>query len=182
MASRRLIVLGIVMIVAPAIAHAHATVWPKRSAPGAYERYFLRVPNEKDNPTTQVEIHFPQGMRVVSFEDVPGWELRVLTDSAKAIVGAVWTGTLPPHRFVEFPFEAANPKSRARVAWPTIQTYASGERVEWTGPEHAKEPASITVIAPAGLSGATWLAGLALLLSLVSLGLILRGPSRSQRP
>jgi hypothetical protein len=161
--------LAITLTLAPAVANAHAVVWPKQSPPGAYERYFLRVPNEKDVPTTEVEIHFPQGMRVVSFEDVPGWQLRILTDSAKATVGAIWTGTLAPQRFVEFPFEAANPKSSTRVTWPAIQTYASGERVEFTGPE-----ASITVIRAAGPGAAGWLAGVALLLSLVSLGLVLQ--------
>jgi hypothetical protein len=171
------VAMGIALTVAPAVANAHGVVWPKQSAPGAYERYSLRVPNERDVPTTEVEIHFPQGMRIESFEDVPGWQLRILTDSAKAIVGAVWTGSLAPQRFVEFPFVAANPKSSTRVAWPAIQTYASGERVEFTGPE-----ASITVIKRAGPGAAFWLASVALLLSLISLGLLLQRPRLSPNP
>ena len=72
----------------------------------AYEKYVLRVPNEKAIATTKVELHFPAGLRVTSFADVPGWQLEVVTDSAKAITAAIWTGTLPPQRFIEFPFVA----------------------------------------------------------------------------
>lgn len=34
-------------------------------------QYVLRVPNERDVPTVRVELHFPAGLRVVSFGDVP---------------------------------------------------------------------------------------------------------------
>jgi hypothetical protein len=63
------------------------------------------------------------------------------------ITGAVWTGTLAPQRFVEFPFVAANPKSGTALIWPTYQTYAGGEKVEWTGAEGSKTPASSTKLA-----------------------------------
>ncbi|MGZ3333283.1 MAG: YcnI family copper-binding membrane protein [Gemmatimonadaceae bacterium] len=132
----------------PSIAFAHAVVFPKTSTPGAYEKYVLRVPNERDVPTLRVELHFPAGLRVVSFADVPGWKLQVLTDSAQAITGAVWTGVLQKERFVEFPFVAVNPKDSTSLAWPTYQTYENGERVEWTSPDTAaKTPVSTTRIA-----------------------------------
>ena len=113
----------------PSIASAHAVVFPKRSTHGAYEKYVLRVPNEKDVATTRVEIRFPAGLRVVSFVDVAGWQLEEIRDSANAVIGAVWTGSLPPERFVEFPFVAVNPKDDAQLVWPAYQTYASGEKV-----------------------------------------------------
>jgi uncharacterized protein YcnI len=163
----------------PVVAFGHAVVFPKASAPGAYERYILRVPNEKTVPTTRVEIHFPSDVRVTAFEDVPGWQLEVVTDSAKRVVAAVWTGTLLPQRFVEFPFMAANPKTATRVVWPAYQTYADGQRVEWTGEEGSKTPASATSIsaaaggsAPGGASN--WPSWVALAVALLSLGLVLR--------
>ncbi|MEP6732831.1 MAG: DUF1775 domain-containing protein [bacterium] len=168
-------------LLVPTFAFGHAVVFPKASAPGAYEKYVLRVPNEKDVPTTRVEIHFPAELRVSSFADVAGWQLEVQMDSAKRIVGAVWTGTLAPHRFVELPFVAANPKTNTTLVWPTYQTYASGERVEWTGAQGSKTPASSTTIAAAGdatgargpAAGVTWAA---LAIAVVSLGLALRRP------
>jgi uncharacterized protein YcnI len=166
-----------VILSVPVIALAHAVVYPRASTTGAYERYVLRVPNEKTSPTTRVEIRFPGDVRVTSFEDVPGWQLEVLTDSAKRIIGAVWTGTLAPQRFVEFPFMGANPKSDGRLVWPAYQTYADGERVEWTGDEGSKRPASVTTIANAATNqsrGLLWVPWVALLVALLSLGLVMR--------
>lgn len=187
----------------PSLANAHVTVWPKTAAHGAYERYVVRVPNEKDVATTRVEIRFPAEVRISSFLDVAGWKLDVVTDSAGKITGAVWTGNLPPKRFVEFPFVAVNPKEGERVVWPAFQTYAGGTIVEWTGPEGSKSPASVTTltarpatgkpdttgaaaVTPAGSSGGGSWASLitslaALTVALLSLGLSLRrtGPERA---
>ena len=172
----------ILAVAVPTLSWAHAVVFPRQSTTGGYEKYVLRVPNEKAVATTRVEIHFPAGLRVTSFADVPGWQLEVVTDSAKAITAAIWTGNLPPQRFVEFPFVAANPKTDTKLEWPAYQTYADGERVEWTGPEGSKRPASVTTIgaatAAAGGSGGfvRWLPWTALVLALVSLGLAMRKP------
>lgn len=165
--------------VTPCIAAAHAVVYPKTSTPGAYEKYVLRVPNEKGVATTRIEIRFPSEIRVVSFADVAGWRLETITDSAGRITGAVWTGTLPPERFIELPFVAVNPKSSATLRWPAFQTYADSDRVEWTGPEDDKHPASSTSIGAAatGPSGgvATFVMSIAgLALGMLSLGLVLR--------
>ncbi|MDB4883965.1 MAG: nuclear export factor [Gemmatimonadetes bacterium] len=166
------------------VANAHAVVFPKVSKVGGHEKYVLRVPNEKNIPTLRVEIRFPTGLRVTAFEDVPGWQLEVLTDSAKHVIGAVWTGTLQPQRFVEFPFVAANPKEAVKLVWPAFQTYADGQRVEWTGAEGSKSPASATNVgsgdaAAGGADGLTrWLPWLALLIAVLSLGLALRKPEQ----
>ena len=161
----------------PGAAHAHAVVFPKRAEPGAYERYLLRVPNERGVATNRVEIVFPASIKVVSFGDVPGWTVEVTRDASGAITRAVWWGELPPERFVEFPFVAVNPREPTRLVWPVAQTYRGGERVDWNGPEGSRTPASATEIAaaddgPGGLG--TWLGGIALLVSLVALGLALR--------
>jgi len=180
-----LILASALASLAPAVAFAHAVVYPKKSATGAYERYVLRVPNEKTIATTRVEIHFPDGMRITAFEDVPGWQLQVLTDSAQRIVGAVWTGTLAPQRFVEFPFMAANPKAATQLVWPVYQTYAGNDRVDWTGAKGSKTPASVTSIAPVdstagapATASGQWVQWIALILALVSLGLVLRPKDR----
>jgi uncharacterized protein YcnI len=170
---------AVALLVIPALAYGHAVVYPKTSATNGREKYLLRVPNEKAVATTRVEIRFPADLKVSSFEDVAGWQLEVLTDSAKRIIGAVWTGTLPPQRFVEFPFVATNPKTAMQVTWPTFQTYADGMRVEWTGAPGSKSPASVTAIsAPAEAGGirsvTPYVSWVALVLALISLGLALR--------
>ena len=175
------VAFGLVFAI-PVIALAHAVVFPKASATGAYERYVLRVPNERAVTTTRVEMRFPAEVKVNSFADVPGWTLEVVKDSAQRIIGAVWTGTLAPNRFIEFPFVAVNPKTAANIQWPAIQTYADGERVEWNGPEGSKTPASVTKIAAAVAAGddvshdgrSMQLSVVALVLAIMSLGLALR--------
>jgi len=138
----------IALLLVSSIVGARAVVFPTTSMPGAYEKYTLRVMNERAVPTLRVEIHFPVGLRVVSFGDVPSWKIQILTDTTSRITGAVWTGVLPIDRFVEFPFLAVNPKDSTSLTWPTIQTYANGERVEWTSPDTAsKTPVATTLIA-----------------------------------
>ncbi len=177
MPTRAALAFVFVATLSPVAAGAHAVVYPRTSSPGAYERYVLRVPNERDTPTTRIELRFPSGARVVSFGDVPGWTLTVTRDSAQRIVGAIWTGVLSPERFVELPFVAVNPRSDGRLEWPAFQTYADGERVEWTGPEGSDRPASFTAIAAAASASPTrardttafWIAIAALGVALISL-------------
>jgi uncharacterized protein YcnI len=178
--ARHTIAATVALVLAmPALGLAHAVVFPRASAPGAYERYVLRVPNERNVPTTRVEILFPSDVKVVSFADVQGWQIEIQRDSAARIVAAVWTGSLAPERFVEFPFVAVNPKSPAEIHWPAFQTYGDGQRVEWTGPADSKSPASVTTIAaasaPASPSNTPFvLACAALGIAIVSLGLAMR--------
>lgn len=163
------------LVLFPAALFAHAVVHPGVAPPGAYQRYVLTVPTEREVPTTRVEIVFPAQVTVVSFADVPGWALEVRTDGAGRIVGAAWTGTLPPERFVEFPFVAVNPRAEATIAWPVTQTYAGGEVVEWAGPEGSDTPASVTRVTTGdGRAMGAWLGAAALVVGLVALGLALR--------
>jgi uncharacterized protein YcnI len=174
------VLLLFAILIAPSIVFAHAVVFPKTSMPGAYEKYVLRVPNERDIPTVKVEIRFPEGVRVVSFADVPGWKLQVLADSTQRVTGAVWTGVLPKERFVEFPFVAVNPKDSASITWPTYQTYEGGERVEWTGPDTSYTPVSSTLIfdptpAPVKVSRTSlYVSIIALLFALTALAVALK--------
>src|SRR4029079_8591938 len=84
-------------------ASAHSVVFPAASLTGAYEKYTLRVPNEKNVVTTRIQIDFPQSVRVISLRDVQGWSLEVVRASAQRVTSAIWTGTLQPQRFVELP-------------------------------------------------------------------------------
>jgi uncharacterized protein YcnI len=184
---RRARVLAVAAVVVPAVALAHAVVFPRTSAPGAYEKYVLRVPNEKDtSATTRVEIQFPAAVRVISFGDVAEWTLEVRRDSTGRITAATWTGSLPPERFIEFPFVAVNPREETRLVWPVHQTYSDGERVGWIGPENGDEPASVTTIRAANAADGTrwvpYVTGIALALALVSLALSLRRRTVGRSP
>lgn len=171
-------------------AQAHVSVYPKETTTGAYEKYTVRVPVEKDVNTTKVRLEFPAGVKVNTVQPVPGWNYEFEKDKDGRNTGLIWTaanGGIKAHEFMEFAFVGANPKEEGTLAWKAYQTYADGEVVEWTGEEDSKTPASVTTIkAGAGeaghdqgqaASGASTggntlpliLSGLALLLSIVSL-------------
>jgi uncharacterized protein YcnI len=164
---------------------AHAVVFPPEAPTGAYQKYVLRVPNERDFPTTAVAITFPSGVRVISFDEIPGWTLQATPGGEGVYAAAHWTGTLPVGRFVEFGFIGVNPSEPTSLKWDVVQTYADGTEVAWTGPLESSTPASVTnVVAPVaevegapatgGATPGTWLAGAALVVALLSLGLSLR--------
>jgi uncharacterized protein YcnI len=162
---------------------AHAVVFPSEAPTGAYQRYTLRVPNEREFPTVRVAITFPSEVRVISFDEVPGWTLEAAAAGEGVYAAATWSGTIPVGRFVEFGFIGVNPGEPTTLKWDVVQTYADGTEVGWTGPLESSTPASVTsVIAPPEAAEAppsqgtfgTWLGGAALLVALLSLGLSLR--------
>jgi hypothetical protein len=144
---RSIAAFGLMLLSASAL--AHVTVWPKESAAGAREKYVVRVPNEKTSDTIAVEIRFPGGLRVASFEQKPGWMTEPVRDPSGKIVGARWTGRLPPQQFAEFGLLAANPTSPGELSWTAVQTFADGTRIEWSGAAGSKSPAARVTIKPA---------------------------------
>jgi uncharacterized protein YcnI len=124
----------------------HVTVSPKVSTPGAWEKYEIRLPNEKTVPTTSLEVRFPAGLRIMSFEDKPGWTVEPVRDATGAITGARWAGRLPPERFTEFGVIAVNPKQAGELSWKATQTYVDGTTINWSGGKDSKTPAPTVVV------------------------------------
>jgi uncharacterized protein YcnI len=130
-------------------ASAHVTVWPKQSTTGAYEKYTVRVPVEKNSNTVKVQLQFPANENVETVEPVPGWNYTFQTDANGHNTGITWTATsggIKPHEFAEFSFIGVNPKTPTSLSWKAIQTYADGSVVEWTGDPKSDTPASVTTI------------------------------------
>lgn len=130
----------------PMIAESNAIVFPAQSNVSAGERYVLRVPNERAVATIGVELTFPAGLKVMSFQDVPGWKLTIHKDNAGVPIAAEWNGNLGVDRYVDFPFVAVNPDTAAVLTWPTTQEYLGGELVHWTGADTSQTPVSSTRI------------------------------------
>ncbi len=74
------------------LATAHIRIAPTESAPGAREKYTMRVPNEKQVNTIRVEGEFPAGLQIYDFEFKPGWKIDFKKDESGKIIGATWTG------------------------------------------------------------------------------------------
>jgi hypothetical protein len=123
-------------------ASAHVTVSPQQSAPGAREKYELRVPNERKSATITVEFHFPKGLRVTAVEQKPGWQAEALRDPAGNLIGVRWIGNLPPEQFTEFGLLAVNPTGGGDLAFTAIQAFADGTKINWSGAAGSKTPAA----------------------------------------
>jgi uncharacterized protein YcnI len=140
--------LAALLLCISAAASGHVTIWPKQSAPGAREKYEIRVPNEKKVDTVAVEVRFPAGVRVTSIEQKPDWRTEPLRDASGQLVGARWTGKLAPEQFTEFGVLAVNPASGGDLAWSAIQSYADGTKTEWSGAAGSKTPAPRVTLKP----------------------------------
>ncbi len=139
---------GAILTLASA-AQAHVNVYPKETTTGAYEKYTVRVPVEKDVNTTKVKVEFPAQVKVSTVQPIPGWSYEFEKDKDGRNTALVWTATdggIKAHEFVEFAFVGANPKEAGTLSWKAYQTYADGEVVEWTGAPDSKTPASVTTI------------------------------------
>ena len=67
---------GVVVLSAPAL--AHVTVQPNEALVGAFSRFVVRVPNERDDAsTTKVTLELPP-LAFVSFEPKDGWKRKDL--------------------------------------------------------------------------------------------------------
>jgi uncharacterized protein YcnI len=192
------------VLVFAGVASAHVSVLPKQSAANGFERYTVRVPTEKDLPTTKVRVELPEGSTFSSVLPLNGWTFAAEKDATGKVVALNWSGgEIKPGEFFEFGISVRNPKTAGVVPWKAYQTYADGSVVEWTGPAGADQPApTVTLVesggaatghgaaeAPAPAPGTaappaasappaadlgTWLGGAALLISLAALVVAVR--------
>ena len=114
---------------------AHVEVLPAAAAAGESTEFTIRVPNERDVPTTRVRVDFPAQVTVFSFEEPPaGWRLTPLRATDGRFRGVVYSGgRIAVDRYVDFRV-LGTPFEEGRAAWPARQTYADGQVKPWTGP------------------------------------------------
>ncbi|ASS74855.1 hypothetical protein CIG75_07600 [Tumebacillus algifaecis] len=136
-------------------ASAHVTVWPKETKTGAYEKYTVRVPVEKEINTVKVRVEFPTGMKVSTVKPIPNWSYEFEKDSEGVNKAITWTAPsdsgIKQHEFTEFEFVGANPKEvgEGTLVFKAFQTYADNSVVEWTGAPDSNTPASVTTLTAA---------------------------------
>jgi uncharacterized protein YcnI len=137
--------VGVVLLLACAVATAHVTVWPRESQTGAYEKYVVRVPTEGKVATTSIELLVPESVTIVSM-GVPAGFTYELKRTGDRVTSIVWSMQIAPGEFAEFAFQARNPKTPGEIVWRAIQHFADGTQTEWTGPRGDKHPAPVTTV------------------------------------
>jgi uncharacterized protein YcnI len=159
------------------MASAHVTVNPGEVEKGSFARLSFRVPNERDDAgTTSLEVNLPEDQAFTSVRVKPlqGWSAQMtmrtldqpIDNNGEQITEVVstitWTGgTINPGEFQEFDVSIGRmPEDVDSLAFPSIQTYSSGEVVRWIDPvvegqEEPEHPApTLQLIDPAPESGA----------------------------
>jgi uncharacterized protein len=149
-------------LLVPAAAQAHVTLQPNEAPEGAYTVLDVRVPNESDSEnTTKVAVQFPEGFGDVSYQAVPGWNVKVVhaklkkpiqtddgpvTEGVKEVVFS--GGKLPPGEFQDFPLSVQIPgKAGEELTFKAVQTY-EGEVVRWIGAPETEHPAPQVLVTP----------------------------------
>jgi uncharacterized protein YcnI len=146
----RLLLSGVVTLALASSVYAHIRIAPTESAPGAREKYTMRVPNEKQVPSSKIEGEFPAGLDIYDFEFKPGWKIDFKKNDKGKIVGATWTGKIMPYEFVEFGMLGINPKEGTDLVWKFIQYYDDGTKEEFTGPVGSRLPSPVVTLKAAG--------------------------------
>ena len=162
------------VLVAPAAAQAHVTLQPNTATAGAYTRLDVRVPNERDDASTnKVEVQFPDGFASASYEPTPGWDVKVTkktldkpvqTDDGEITEGVdtiTWTAkseadAIPPGAFEDFGLSVQIPgKAGDKLTFKALQTYTGGEVVRWIGAEDSDNPAPVVSVNDGAATAAT---------------------------
>lgn len=138
---RRIVVLAIAALLAAgtAPALAHVDVLPTEVAQGEPVEFTVRVPTERNLPTTRVRVEFPPQITVYSFTPPPpGWTMRPVRGPDQRFRAVVYSGgRIPVGQYADFrmlgtPFEAGE------ATWKSFQTYADGQVKPWTAPPLAE--------------------------------------------
>jgi uncharacterized protein YcnI len=155
---RPYVLLAALLLIWVSKARAHAVVLPDKVAPNTFAKFVLRVPTEKEIPTTAVRLLLPENLQFFSVAGKPGWIRQEDKDSAGRYKSLAWSGAeVPAGEFVEFEFLARSPKEPGALVWKVFQTYKDGSVVSWVGPPGANEPASVTSVEmPPTLGAPAW--------------------------
>ncbi|MDT0125057.1 YcnI family protein [Paenibacillus sp. RRE4] len=133
------------------LASAHVTVNPSVAQTSAWQTYTIKIPSEKELPTTKITLKIPEGVAFKQYQPLAGWKITTEKNDSNEVTSITWEidgdnqGILAG-QFQQFNFVAQNPKTETEVAWDAFQYYSDGSIVEWTGQPGANSPHSITTI------------------------------------
>ena len=117
------------------VATAHVEVLPTSVPAGEAVEFIVRVPTERDLPTTRVRVDFPPQVTVFSFADPPpGWRITPLRRPDGRFRGVVYSGgAIPVAHYADFRM-LGTPFEEGTAIWSSFQTYSDGQVKPWTGP------------------------------------------------
>jgi YD repeat-containing protein len=148
---RSVVAVAILLVAVPA--SAHVTVQPKTAKVGSQE-FSVRVPTEKEVPTTAVRVVFPEGFEVLRFKPAPGWKYEVERDASGRISGVTWSGgKIGREEYEQFQFMART-RTPGTYKLDAYQTYEGNDVVGWVEQDGKRPAPQVTIEAVAEGSAA----------------------------
>lgn len=122
--------LGSVLIIATPV-FAHVVVTPKEVGIAKSQVFDVSVPTEKDIPTVALKLLIPKGVEEVTPNVKPGWTIHVVKNG-DTVTEIDWTdGSIPAGQRDDFFFKAQAPAISTTLKWKAYQTYSDGSVVRW---------------------------------------------------
>src|SRR3712207_2456835 len=104
------------------VARAHVGVLPEEVPADSFEVFTVRVPSEKEVPTTEVRVEVPEGFTVSRVEPVPGWDYE-LEEEAGVVSAITWSGgEIGATEFQQFDVQGQTPEEIGEYPWRAFQT------------------------------------------------------------
>lgn len=112
----------------------------------------LNVPHERDDVTYSVDVvvAMPSGWTALSCQTKATWECSLGTVDARQVVRFTKASGAEAAEAETFQFGARTASAAGSYAFPTVQTYNTGEIVRWIGGAGTDKPAPILVTLPGG--------------------------------
>lgn len=142
------IIAAVPLWAARADAHAEFVGAPASVANGSTVALVMNVPHERDDATWNVgvSVALPPGWTAVGCETKPTWGCTTGADGARAVVRFTKEAGAAPAEDETFRFTVRAGGAAGAAAFPTVQTYSSGEVVRWIeGPGSALPAATLQV-------------------------------------
>ncbi len=116
-------------------AFAHVVVNPNQAPVASDQIFSVGVPVEKDSATIALRLIIPDGLKSVTPNVKPGWQITVKKagdgDGAK-VTEIDWIGgDIPNGEKDDFVFAAQVPAAETILNWKVYQTYSDGSVVSW---------------------------------------------------
>jgi uncharacterized protein YcnI len=174
-------------LVLASAASAHAIVSPPIAKAKVAQQFTLSVPTEEEGATTtEIELTFPDGFTIDSFEPSPGWkrtEAATGSGEERSIQRVTWSGgKVPTDEDAVFRFNGSM-ASNTTYTFEVRQTYSSGKLVDWNGPESSDTPApTVDAVSDLGGGSSSTLTIVALVVGAVGVVLGIVGLATRGRP
>lgn len=154
---------------------AQVTMDPARIAPASMERFALRIATGSE-ATQRVNMLLPDAITVLGVEKSPDWTYVYTPGSETQAAQIEWSGgPLEVGEYREFVFfgRLAADAKRKELIFPVTLTRVDGDQIEYNRNGGVAPPPVVFIVGSTSVTpwGAVGVAGLALALAIISLGL-----------